>query len=246
MPHSIDRRAFAALGLAGTAAALGPEVRAQAPGSRAGRKTRVAILLYPGTTVLDWTGPIEALARVPEVEVVLAGKSLAPMRGDSGIVEYRANVTLGEVAETDVLLIPGGAKGMMDAAGDPAIAEWVRRIDASSQYTLGICTGSLLLAHLGLLKGRRATTYWKFTGMLAKDGARFVPRARWVADGKYWTSAGVSAGIDATLALIAELYGPRAAMTAQLAIEYDPQPPFESGSLRTAPPEIVAALGGVV
>lgn len=249
MNHMIDRRSFAAMGLAGSAALVAGAARATKPGSdeapadRTGKKTQVTMLLYPGTTVLDWVGPYEALHRVEGVEVVLAAKSLDLMKSDSGIMDYKANVTFDQIDRTDVLLVPGGAKGLMEASNDPATMDWLRRIDATTIYTVGICTGSLMLSHAGLLTGRRATTYWKFTGMLDQGGSTFVPE-RWVRDGKYWTSAGVSAGIDLTLALIADLYGPQRAMMAQLAIEYDPHPPFNAGSVRTAPPEVVEALGG--
>lgn len=251
MTTPIDRRSFTALGIAGGAALLAGSARAvlpraePAPASREGKKTQVTMLLYPGTTVLDWVGPYEALHRVEGIEVVLAGKTTDLVKSDSGIIDYKANVPLDRIERTDVLLVPGGAEGLMTAANDPVIAEWVRRIDKTTLYTVGICTGALFLAQLGLLKGKRATTYWKFPNMLEGAGATFVPE-RWVQDGKYWTSAGVSAGIDLTLALIADLYGPKQAMMAQLAIEYDPHPPFNAGSARTAPKEVVAALGGIM
>ncbi|MEM5515625.1 DJ-1/PfpI family protein [Henriciella sp. AS95] len=208
------------------------------------KATRITFLLYPGTTVLDWIGPYEALHWVDGVEIILAAKTTDIMKSDSGIVEYKANVTLDEVDRTDVLIVPGGAKQMMEAANDPEIADWIRRMDETSTHTVGICTGSLMLAHIGLLEDRRATTYWKFTPMLAGGGAIYE-EARWVQDGKYWTSAGVSAGIDLTLALIADLYGAETAMKAQLAIEYDPDPPFNSGSLQAAPQTVIDALGGI-
>lgn len=243
MKEPIDRRTFA-LGLAGGATLLASSARAeQAP--VAPKKTHITMLLYPGTTMLDWVGPYEALWRVPGVEFVLAGKTTELVRSESGIVAYKANATLDQIERTDVLMIPGGAREMMTAANDPIVADWVKRIDRTTTHTIGICTGSLFLSHLGLLNGRRATSYWKFTNRLREGGATFVPE-RWVRDGKYWTSAGVSAGIDLTFALIAELYGPKAAMMAQLGIEYDPRPPFEAGSVRTAPKEVVEALGGVL
>lgn len=258
MKDAIDRRSFAALGLAGGAALIaatkagahqpvgGPQAGTPGgTGSREGKKTRVTILLYPGTTVLDWVGPYEALHRVEGIEVVLAGKTTDLVKSDSGIVEYKANVPISQIESTDVLLVPGGAQGVRTAANDPETAEWIRKMDRTSAYTVGICTGALLIAYVGLLKGKRATTYWKFPNMLEGAGATFVPE-RWVKDGKYWTSAGVSAGIDCTLALIAELYGPKKAMMAQLAIEYDPHPPYNSGSVRTAPKEVVDALGGIM
>ncbi len=251
MSDPINRRT--ALGLAGGAALLAAGAAAKAqpapaddpkPGAPA-KKTQVTMLLYPGTTVLDWIGPYEALHRVEGIEVVLAGKTTDLMKSDSGIVDYKANVAIDQIERTDVLLVPGGAQGLMVAANDPVIANWVRKIDATSTYTVGICTGSLLLAQIGLLKGRRATTYWKFPTMIEGAGGTFV-QERWVRDGKYWTSAGVSAGIDLTLALIADLYGPQQAMMAQLAIEYDPHPPFNSGSVKTAPQAVIDALGGIM
>lgn len=250
MNDLIDRRSFTALGLAGGAALLASGARAEQPAgnaqpARAGKKTQVVMLLYPGTTVLDWVGPYEALHRVEGIEVVLAGKTTDLVKSDSGIMEYKANVPISQIDRADVLLIPGGAQGLMVAAKDPVIADWIRKIDSTSSYTVGICTGSLMLGQVGLLKGKRATTYWKFPHMLEASGASFVPD-RWVRDGKYWTSAGVSAGIDLTLALIAELYGPKQAMIAQLAIEYDPHPPYNAGSVRTAPKEVIDALGGIM
>ena len=251
MDALIDRRSFAAMGLAGSAVILGAghasaaqPASAVATGKRAGEKTHVTIFLYEGTTVLDWIGPYEALHRVEGVELVLAGKTTDLMKSDSGIVDYKANVTIDQIDRTDVLIVPGGAKGVMVAATDPVIANWLQKIHETSAYTVGICTGALLLSRIGLLKDKRATTYWKFTNMLEGGGATFVPE-RWVRDGKIWTSAGVSAGIDCTLALIAELYGPKRAMMAQLAIEYDPHPPFNAGSVRTAPQDVIDALGGV-
>ncbi|WP_169711806.1 DJ-1/PfpI family protein [Henriciella litoralis] len=245
--NDISRRTFNALILAaGGSLAVGSAHADQAEPEKAeARPTRVTILLYPGTTVLDWIGPYEALHRVDGVEVVLAGKTTDLMKSDSGIVEYKANVPLSEIDYTDVLIVPGGAKEMMTAANDPEIADWIKAIDETSQYTVGICTGALFLAHVGLLEGRRATTYWKFTPMLAGGGAIYED-ARWVRDGKYWTSAGVSAGIDLTLALIADLYDDETAMKAQLGIEYDPAPPFNAGSVSTAPQSVVDALGGAV
>lgn len=250
MNDLIDRRSFAALGMVGLAASVAPPLLAAQPmttspaGLRDGKKTRVTILLYPGTTVLDWVGPYEALHRVEGIELILAGKTLDVVKSDSGLLDYKANVPIADIDRTDVLIIPGGAQGLMQAATDPETGKWVRQMDSSSIYTIGICTGALMLAYLGMLKGRRATTYWKMQNLLARGGCTFVPE-RWVRDGKYWTSAGVSAGIDLTLALIADLYGPQRAMMAQLAIEYDPHPPFNAGSVRTAPQAVIDALGGI-
>lgn len=247
MNDTIDRRSFAAMGLAATAGLIATGARSEpsqglkGSGIRGDKRTQVTMLLYPGTTVLDWVGPYEMLSRVEGVDVVLAGKSTDLMKNDKGIIAYRANTSLDRIERTDVLLVPGGAEGLMDAYNDPVIMDWIRRIDLTTIYTVSICTGALLLARAGFLKGRRATTYWAFPQLLEQQGATFVPQ-RWVRDGKYWTSAGVAAGMDLTLALIADLYGPKSAMMAQLAIEYDPHPPFNAGSVRTAPQEVIDAM----
>lgn len=246
MSDIINRRSFTATGLASAAALLGASANAQQPaGAEAaqarGGKTQITILLYPGVTMLDWVGPYEALHRVPGVEVILASETTDLMKSDSGIVDYKANVSLDQITRTDVVLVPGGAEGVTAVCNDPVVMDWLRRINRTTTYTVGVCTGSIILARAGLLKGKRATTYWAFPKLIEAEGATFVPE-RWVQDGKYWTSAGVSAGIDISLALIADIYGPKRAMMTQLSIEYDPHPPFNSGSVRTAPKDVLDAM----
>ena len=126
------------------------EAQTERTGSREGKTTHVTIMLYPGTTMLDWVGPYEALHRVDGVELVLAGKTTEWMTSDSGMVDYKANVAFNAIDRTDVLIVPGGAKGVMAAANDPVTADWLRRIDRTSIYTVGICTGSLPVSYTHL------------------------------------------------------------------------------------------------
>ncbi len=195
-----------------------------APLRRDDEKTKVTILLYPGVTMLDWIGPYELLHRVPGIDLVLAAKDTRPMKSDSDLVTYQANTHISEIDRSDVLLIPGGGMGTKAASEDETLIAWIRKIDANSLLTTSVCTGSLILARTGLIKGRKATTHWALQHMLSDAGSTYVPE-RWVVDGKYWTSAGVSAGMDMSLALIARLYGAKRAMMTQLMVEYEPAPP---------------------
>ena len=201
---------------------------------------QVAILLFERVTALDAVGPYEALARVPGVEVVLAGERTGGVRDDVGSLSLTADVTLADVPRPDVILVPGGP-GQTAHMADGPVWRWLRAADAHSTWTTSVCTGSLILAAAGLLTGRRATTHWLAMDQLAPLGA--VPVAeRTVTDGKYMTAAGVSAGIDMALTLIDRIAGATVARAVQLGIEYDPRPPFAAGSPHTAPPEVVAVV----
>ncbi len=248
----VSRRRLFGLGalLVGPAAAA--QVSAQVAPSAApsggttppdpGAPLKVVILLYPGTTMLDWIGPYELLHRVPGIELVLAAKTRDLYRSDSGMVVYQANALIRDIDRADVLLVPGGGMGVRDVSHDADVMDWIRRIDATSRITASVCTGALILARAGLLRGRPATTHWALQNMLGDEGATYVDE-RWVVSDKYWTSAGVSAGLDMTLALIGHLRGDAEAMKAQLKIQYDPNPPYHAGSWSAAPAAIRAAVG---
>jgi transcriptional regulator GlxA family with amidase domain len=198
---------------------------------------KINILLYDTMTALDAVGPHEALGRMPGTDVTLVAERAGPVRTDLGVALV-AQSSLADAPEADIVLVPGGFEPPV-AAGP--IHEWLRAADATSAYTTSVCVGSLVLAAAGLLRGRRATSHWMTLDTLAEFGA--VPVAeRVVVDGKYATAAGVSAGIDLGLELIARTAGPEMAMTVQLGIEYDPAPPFDSGSPATAPEPIVNFL----
>ena len=197
---------------------------------------KVAIVLFDGITALDAVGPYEVLSRLPGTSVVFVATEPGTKRTDRGL-GLVADVALSELPDPEILLIPGGP-GQVPAMDDGVLREWLRQADATSTWTTAVCTGSLLLGGAGLLDGRRATTHWLALDVLGRLGA--VPvEERVVVDGKVVTSAGVSAGIDMALALAGRLHGDVVAQAVQLSIEYDPQPPYDAGSTRAAPPEVV-------
>lgn len=201
---------------------------------------RTAILLFDGLAALDAVGPYEVLRSVPGWEVSFVGAEKGEVRTDSGSLGLSVDYSLDEVSTAEILLVPGGA-GTEDVVGDEAVLDWLRRMDAQSKWTTSVCTGAQLLGAAGLLEGKRATSNWLFLDRLPEYDAEPVG-GRFVEDGKTITAAGVTAGLDMALHLVGREAGPEMAQAVQLGIEYDPQPPFDSGSPDKAPPEIVAAV----
>lgn len=200
----------------------------------------VVLLLFDGLTALDAIGPYEVLARLPGAKVTFAGPARGLVRTDDGALGLSADVALADVPGCDVLVVPGGFGTRALQRDEPLLAK-LRALDATTRVTASVCTGALLLAAAGLLRGRRATTHWAWRERLAELGA--VPVAeRVVRDGKYATSAGVSAGIDLGLSLAVELAGVAAASAIQLGIEYDPQPPLDAGDAARAPAALREAV----
>jgi len=197
----------------------------------------VAIVLFPEFTALDAIGPYEVIARVPGWNVTFVAKEAVPIRTDTGITTIEATRSFDEVTEADIVLVPGGG-GSRVAMLDEATLDWLRRIAARATWVTSVCTGSLVLAAAGLLDGKRCTTYWLYLEQLRELGAIPVSE-RVVFDGNTVTAAGVSSGIDMALSLVAEATSPEVAQAMQLAIEYDPRPPFDSGSPETAHEDIV-------
>jgi transcriptional regulator GlxA family with amidase domain len=195
----------------------------------------IAIPLYDRFTALDAVGPYEVLWRLPGATVRWVGAEARPYATDRGL-ELIARATLDEVPAPDVLVVPGGT-GTRDALGDERLVDWIRAADRTSTWTTSVCTGALLLGAAGLLDGLRATTHWAYMDALAGYGAEPTSE-RVVRQGKVITSAGVSSGIDMALTLAAEIAGDDVAQAIQLRIEYDPAPPFDSGSLAKAPAHI--------
>jgi transcriptional regulator GlxA family with amidase domain len=197
----------------------------------------IAIPIFDDLTALDAVGPYEVLSRVPGARVHFIAAVPGPKRTETQMLALHADRALTELPEPDVVVVPGGF-GTRALMRDEAMLAWLRHAHEHSEWTTSVCTGSLVLAAAGLLDGLEATTHWLMLDRLAEFGALPVSR-RVVEQGKIITAAGVSAGIDMALRLAARLAGDTLAQGIQLGIEYDPQPPFASGSPATAPPEIV-------
>lgn len=199
----------------------------------------IGMLLFPRLTQLDLTGPYEVLARLPDTDVHLVAHSLDPVETDRGLTIV-PTTTFAACPPLDVVMVPGGLgqQGLMD---DDEVLDFLRAQARSARYITSVCTGSLVLGAAGLLRGKRATCHWAALEHLPLLGAIPV-KQRVVVDGNVVTGAGVASGIDFALALAAILEGEAVAREIQLQIEYDPAPPFDSGSPVTASPEVVAAL----
>lgn len=200
---------------------------------------QIVIPLYDRFAPLDATGPYQVLRLLPDAQIIFAAERSQGIADESGSFVLQAQASFGEVPHPDVILVPGGA-GQADQMSPGPLRDWLVEADKTSTWTTSVCTGALILAGAGLLAGRQATTYWLAMGELERHGAK-VRRERYVFDGKYVTAAGVSAGIDMAIALAARIAGDEAARRYQLAIEYDPRPPFD-GSPLIAPPEIAASV----
>jgi putative intracellular protease/amidase len=197
----------------------------------------VTIPIFDRFTALDAVGPYEVLCRIPGAEVVFVAEHSGPVRSDTRALALVADRSLDEVTECDIVVVPGGpgTRAMLDP--NP-LHDWLRAVDATTQWTTSVCTGALLLGAAGLLDGLEATTHWSAYDLLASLGATPTER-RVVPQGKVVTAAGVSAGIDMALWLTAQIAGEGVARAIQLGIEYDPQPPFDGGSVAKTDPEIV-------
>ena len=199
----------------------------------------IGMLIFPRLTQLDMTGPYEVLARLPNTKVHLVAHTMAPVKTDRGM-EIVPTMTFAECPQLDIVMVPGGP-GQQDLMEDATVLEFLNRQAAGAKYVTSVCTGSLVLGAAGLLKGRRATCHWAAIEHLKALGA--VPvNQRVVMDGNIITGAGVASGIDFALAVAAVLDGEEVAKLIQLQIEYDPSPPFDSGSTETASAETVALL----
>jgi transcriptional regulator GlxA family with amidase domain len=198
--------------------------------------TKVAVLIFDKLAVQDMVGPYEVMRNVPDWEVELVAKRRGEVRAEGGL-GLLADATLEETEAADVVLVPGGA-GNRPLLEDDEVLEWLRAIDATSRWTTSVCTGSLVLGAAGLLEGKRATGNWLYLEPLREYGADPVG-GRYVEDGKIVTAAGVTAGIDMALHLVATDVAPEVAQAIQLGLEYDPDPPFDCGSPEKAAPEIV-------
>lgn len=200
---------------------------------------RIGMLIFPRLTQLDMTGPYEVLARMPNTKVDLVAHTMEPVKTDRGMM-ILPTVTIADCPPLDVVVVPGGP-GQQDLMEDKVVLEFLQRQARAAKYITSVCTGSLVLGAAGLLKGKRATCHWAAVEHLQALGAIPV-NEKVVVDGNIVTGAGVTSGIDFALRLAAILEGEEVARQIQLQIEYDPEPPFKSGSVQTASAETVAAV----
>jgi transcriptional regulator GlxA family with amidase domain len=199
----------------------------------------VIFALYPRLNQLDFTGPLEVFTRLPGARIVLAAARPGPLVADCGVTFADVHA-LDDVGECALLCVPGGF-GCSDAMADPVYLGALRRLAAQARYLTSVCTGSLLLGAAGLLRDRRAACHWAFRDLLTHFGA--IPdAARVVRDGNVFSGGGITAGIDMALTVMAEIAGPEQAQAVQLAMEYAPDPPFDSGRPEVAPPQVLAAV----
>ena len=199
---------------------------------------QIAIPLFDRFTALDAIGPYEVLSRLPGAHVDFLAFEPGAVRTDTRMLAIDVEKRLDDVPQPDVLVVPGGA-GARTVMHDDRMLDWVRGAHEHSRYTTSVCTGALVLHGAGVLDGLDATTHWLYTDYLDKPVARRV-----VEQGKVITAAGVSAGIDMALTLAERIAGADIAQAIQLAIEYDPEPPFDSGSPRKAPERVLELVRG--
>jgi cyclohexyl-isocyanide hydratase len=202
-----------------------------------GEAFRVGMLVFDGMTHLDMVGPADMFARVPGLEIVTIGLGPEAVTTDSG-TRVLPDVTIADAPELDLLFV-GGGPGMTDLLDDSTLLEFVGTRGRTAKWVTSVCTGALVLGAAGLLDGYEATTHWAVLHLLPVFGAKPVG-ARVVIDRNRITGGGVTAGIDFALTIIARLWGEELAQLIQLGSEYNPQPPFRTGSPQTAPPELVA------
>lgn len=201
--------------------------------------TRIGMLLFPNLTILDLVGPYEVLSRLPNTRIHLVAASLEPLASEHGLT-ILPDTILAEAPEFDVLFVPGG-NGVNELLDDEPCLAWLKQQGEHARFVTSVCTGALLLGAAGLLRGYRATTHWLSMDLLPLLGAAPVDE-RVVVDRNRITGGGITAGIDFGLTLAAALHGESVASEIQLMMQYDPQPPFQSGSPKIAAPAVVAAV----
>jgi transcriptional regulator GlxA family with amidase domain len=206
---------------------------------------QIAIGLYPGFTALDAIGPYAVFTNVPGADVVVCADRKGRLADESDLLHFDLVHTFDEVPAPDILLVPGGLITRRIAAEGGPIVDWIRAAHETTTYTTSVCTGALLLGAAGVLDGLPATTHWVAYDHLRSYGAQPTEQ-RVVIEGKVATAAGVSAGIDLALTLVDRLHGAEVAQAVQLGIEYDPQPPHDTGAPSKAPPEIRDLVSTVI
>jgi len=204
------------------------------------RNPVIVFAIFPAVTQLDFTGPHQVFSSLPGAEVIVASVEGGSVEAGCGMV-FAGLRRLADIAECDVICVPGGRGATDNAMQDEAFLRELRRLAAGARYVTSVCTGALVLGAAGLLRGKRAATHWAWRDLLVPFGATPVAE-RVVRDGSVITGGGVTAGIDFALSVAAELAGEETAQAIQLGIEYAPAPPFDAGSPETAPPAILARV----
>lgn len=195
----------------------------------------IGILLYDGYNTLDAMGPYHTLAEIMGAKTFFVAKNRGIVKNQRGL-EIKVDSSFADVKSLDILVIPGGATETIMLTQDTATLNWIKKIDKTTKYTTSVCTGAWVLGATGLLKGKKATSNWyRGEEMMKRYGAEFKEE-RYVKDGKYWTSAGVSAGIDMSLAIIDDLLGRKYTEAVMLDLEYDPKPPYRAGTPKKSDP----------
>lgn len=189
----------------------------------------IGILVYDGYNTLDAMGPYHTLAEIMGAKTFFVAKQKGMVKNQRGL-QTKIDTSFAEVKSLDILVIPGGAVETFMQTKDTETLNWIKQIDKTTTYTTSVCTGAWILGATGLLQGKTATTNWyRAEEMLNSYGAKFK-QERWVRDGKYWTSAGVTAGIDMSLAIIDDLMGKKYTEGVMLDLEYNPKPPYNAGT----------------
>jgi transcriptional regulator GlxA family with amidase domain len=189
----------------------------------------VGILVYDGYTTLDAMGPYQMFSELMGTEVFFIAKNKGQVKNMTNMV-MQVDTSIAEVNKLDILVIPGGLRETYSITKDTAIINWIKQIDKTTQYTTSVCTGAWILGATGLLRGREATTHWYGKQILKDKFGAIIVDKRYAVSDKYWTSAGVTAGMDMSLAIIREIRGDKYTQAAMLDMEYDPKPPIKAGS----------------
>lgn len=200
----------------------------------------VGFVIFPELTQLDFTGPQQVLARLPQSGMYIVAKSTAPVPSDSGLSLVPTH-TFENCPRLDLICVPGGLAGVINAINDRDTIDFVRGQAGTAKYVTSVCTGAFVLAVAGLLRGRHAATHWAFAELLPLVGA-IHEKARIVKDGNVTTAGGVTSGIDFGLSMVAEIAGETVAQAIQLSLEYDPNPPYRSGHPDRAPDAVKASV----
>ena len=205
---------------------------------------QIGFVLFPGLTQLDFTGPLQVLSALPGATVHVLAKTADPVRTDTPLALVPTG-TFAQASKLDMVCVPGGGMGVVEAVEDAETVAFVREAGAQARYVSSVCTGAFILGAAGLLRGRRATTHWAYRHLLEHVGA-VREDARVVRDGNVFTGGGVTAGIDFALTIAAEIAGEETARLIQLALEYDPHPPFPGGSPDTSLPATVESATAIM